>query len=187
MEKLLMAAITALAVSLIPLPSEPAPSSIVEVQAHSGIDSELVDYVQEQVSALPDVYEEAFIRLGWSYYVVDWDIATQVFNGMYSSVAGVTLTAPKEIYIEDRWSAVTIAPVHEFGHFVDYMYSDTNCRHVQEDFMSIYREEAQNSGFYDTPMEWFAELFCKVYVSPDEAKQRCPRGYNYIKNLEDTL
>lgn len=183
MLKLLQLALTALALQLVPFESTP----IVSVKAHAGIDTSIVDYVQTQISALPDIYERAFVDLGWVVYVVDWDIASNVFDGLYNSVAGVTLTVPKEIYLEDRISAVEIATVHEFGHFVDYMYGDNNSRHSTAEFMDIYRKEAKGSGFYDTPMEWFAELFSEVYVSPNTTKSVCPEGYAYIKSLEDNL
>lgn len=185
MRELLTIALTSIALSLCPAPAETEP--IVQVQAHSGIDGSLIQQAQSLIDCIPDVYLNKFQELGWSVYIVDWDINNEVFDGKYSSVAGVTLTASREIYIENRVTAVSLATVHEFGHFVDYMYSDTNCRHVQEDFQVIYEAEAKTSGFYDSQMEWFAELFAMTYLEPVETALVCPKGYRYIRSLEDNL
>jgi hypothetical protein len=166
----------------------------VTVIADGNVAQEFIDATQEYVDKLPGPFLEKFNELGWSIYVVTWDINQREFNGLYGSVAGVTCTAPKAIYIEDRMNAIDSATVHEFGHFVDYMYSDIDCRHGKADFVAIFNEECANSanaGFtaYDRSSirEWFAELFYRSYFYPEETKEHCPKGYQYMMDLENNL
>lgn len=164
---------------------------IVKVKAHDAIDKNLVDLCYEQLDCIPAVYLNKFNELGWSLYVVDWDINNTVLEGRYGSVAGVTVTATHDIYLEDREFAITDATIHEFGHFVDYMYDDLISQSSCEEFQSIYKEEKDNSNFgayaCSLSTEWFAELFWQVYTNPVETAIKCPRGYEFIKSLENKL
>lgn len=150
-----------------------------------GVNQYWVDEVNKTACDVPREVRKAFVELEWGMYCTYENLDNKFFGGTLGPVMGVTDLATKSIYFEDRADAVVEAPVHEFGHFIDFSQGVlTN----SSEYMSIYysetavfRESFPAIYYYDN-RELFAEGFEKYVYEPEKLNMYCPQLYAYIED-----
>ncbi len=138
-----------------------------------------------------------WIRLGfqdsqWSISVVDYDIATEDYEGkfMAGDVLGSTEYKERRIKILNDYKAAVNAPIHEMGHWFDWYIGFPSIN--SEDYLQIYEQEEQlyKDTFGPTcswdEHEFFAEGFWCYWRSPEALKKACPEFYSYLTDQLDT-
>lgn len=146
------------------------------------VDVQYVDIINDELSVVPINIIMLFKSNGWHLYVTDKNLSSTYFDNIFSSVKGVTDYDAKEIYIEDRGSAMD-SVVHEMGHAFDFM-----CGMVSNtvEFKDIYLSEEEifcdefNVNFYWDRKEFFAEGFYIYLIQAERLKNTCPLLYNII-------
>ena len=153
---------------------------------NDGVDEYWVDCVNQQMNLLPDFLLQKFVNSGWHMDVTSKNLDETYYGGQFGSVMGCTSYDEQVIHIEDRDNAVKEAPIHEFGHWLDYINGFvTN----SNEFMDIYYAEtdafksAFHVTFYYNNKELFAEGFWKYYTDANTLQSCCPRLYTFIKNV----
>jgi hypothetical protein len=154
------------------------------VEKDGNVADKYVKKVDKQLNKLPDKVVKKFKSSGWTIAVTDKNLAKTYFNGVYSSVRGVTIYSQKTILIEDRDAAVDNSPLHEMGHYVDFI---SGMASKTSEFKSIYKEECNtfkknipNASSVRDEMEFFATIFCYYYK--DSAKCT-PKAKAYVEQI----
>ena len=147
-----------------------------------------VTKVDKQLAKLPDKIVKSLKDNKWSIFVTDKNLAKTYFNGYYSSVRAVTIYSRKLILIEDRDAAVNNSPLHEVGHYVDFI---SGWSSKTPEFKAIYKEEVEafkknipNSGSVRDEQELFASIFCYYYMNSSKCT---PKAKAYVKSIIDKL
>lgn len=156
------------------------------------VDKRYVDRCKEALSQLPAQLCYLFVDYGWHFYVTDHDIAQTEFDGLYSSVKGVTDVQSLYIKVEDRDSATDSSTIlHEFGHFLDYC---CNFPSEREHFITLMEQEleaAGNMGMRCNPPnneEYFAESFFWYLTASEQMKDSIPLTWEFMRQcLTETV
>ncbi|WP_139241098.1 anthrax toxin lethal factor-related metalloendopeptidase [Anaerocolumna jejuensis] len=87
--------------------------------------------------------------------------------------------------------------VHEFGHFIDYTYSNgtylsnnSDFQALFEKFKSTYKESGSgaNAGYATSQAtEFFATTFKDYLLYSNKLKAQVPEVYSYMENLNKTV
>lgn len=152
-------------------------------EADGDVDEAWLDAIDERLSAIPSGVMQAFTDDGWRIFCTDKDIASYFYAGRFSRVKATTEYPLREIYVEDRLSAVDTAPVHEIGHYLDW-----HCGYVSytATFASVYARESAaylrefDDGSYYDEQELFANGFWKYIEEPGALADACPGLYALI-------
>ena len=153
------------------------------IEADGDVDQSFVDVANDSIDCLPEDLLSEFVSSGWRIYVTGMDIDSVLFGGKWGSVMGCTDYDTMTIYIEDRDVAVKEAPVHEIGHWFDYMHGRIS---QTSEFSTIYEEET--SAFYEAfdyyshyeQEELWAECFWKYFTDQETLSAYCPKTFSYI-------
>jgi hypothetical protein len=145
------------------------------------VSQSLINIANEELNKIPSNVLNKFESMGWHIYITDENIAKNYFDGVYSSVQGVTIYTERIILIENRESAIRNSVIHEMGHFLD---SVTRYSSYSDEFNEIYNNEVNtfksrivNSSCVRDTAEFFAETFFYMYKNPS----KCTEGaYNYV-------
>ena len=165
-------------------------SKILLCEIDGNVDPYYQEVVNDELQILPRKLLELFQNSNWRMYVTDKNIATYFLHGEYGSVMGCTDWGDHTIHYENREKAVKQATLHEFGHFLDcYL----NFLSSTSEYLNIYYDEtnafyqAFNVNFHYDYKEFFAEAFALYFKKPEKLQYYCPRMYNYLNNLIDSL
>ncbi len=158
--------------------------SSIQCQRDGNADGNIVDIVNQQISSVPAVVQNAFVENGWAIYVTDMNIGQTYYAGEYSQVMATTNYEEQRILIESRLDAAYESPIHEIGHWFDYYLGFPSSR---EEFAAIYN--AESGSFIRTygstcirdVMEFFAEGFWQYTVNPGRLQSVSPELYRFIK------
>lgn len=150
--------------------------------------SKVVNDVNFSLLTLPRWIRSAFRNSGWQLKVVDYDLATVDYEGEFAEgdVLGSTAYRDREIRILDEPKAAINAPIHEFGHWLDWYLGYPTMS--DEEYLLIYNEEQEQyrSSFGPTcswsEQEFFAEGFWCYWKSPESLKKVCPQFHGYLAN-----
>lgn len=138
---------------------------------------------------VPKSVRNAFAEDGWKFVLTDKSIAGTYYGTELGSIAGLTNTVDKIIYIEDRENAIRRATVHEFGHYVDVAYGWIS---TSDEWIEIYRSEKDklneigrigDGHTTSSATEYFAEVFQQAINYPETCKESAPQSYEYIMGL----
>lgn len=153
------------------------------------VDSVWLEEVEQELQDIPEGLLDEFQNQGWSMYVTDKDIDTVFFDGMYGSVMGVTLYEDRQIYIEDRETAVRESTQHEFGHFLDYISGTSGFLSDETWFQELYWAESAafcdeyQVTFYWDSREFFAEGFFQYFEDPERLREAAGGLYDVLDQL----
>lgn len=150
------------------------------------VDDVFVEKVNQELNKLPQNIKTAFLKDGWDIYVTDMDINLTYYDGKYGGVMGSTNYREGRILIEDREEAVTQAPLHEIGHWLDFHHgyiTDTN------PFLNVFASDYGSfvnaydiSTIYDRK-ELFAEGFWQYIINPQKLEMTAPNLYWFLKDI----
>lgn len=161
-------------------------SEDVSVDALCQGEDDVVESVNFTLLTLPRWVRTAFKDSGWSILVVDYDIAEVDYEGAFTAgdVLGSTAYKDREIRILDEPKAAVNAPIHEFGHWLDWVLGYPTMS--DEEYLSIYEEEQDDYKTNFGPscswneQEFFAEGFWCYWKSPEALKKICPKFHQYL-------
>lgn len=126
---------------------------------------------KEAFSLLPEEIKNTFIDDNWSIEFQD-----EIDAGKYS---GKCYYMKKKILLARNNSAIEKTVLHEFGHYIDYkLFFKSN----SDEWKLIYNIEKSKVREYaqSSPQEFFAEIFEKTMVNPEETKLNTPKAYKYM-------
>ena len=142
--------------------------------------------ISEIYNGLPEVVKNLFVNTDCTITEVDeiegapWAAGVFCFDGgMHYSAIEIVKDSPND-------KATTV--YHEFGHMLDYGY--TECFKSQsEEFMYIFSIERNNftvdDGLHEyyasSPAEYFAQAFAEYMIKPDRLRENTPMTYDYIE------
>lgn len=164
--------------------AEDLPFSVEGSVSHSMQNKQL-----EYWNRVPESVRNAFTEDGWEFVLTDKSIAGTYYGTELGSIAGLTNTVDKIIYIEDRENAIRRATVHEFGHYVDVAYGWIS---TSDEWIEIYRSEKDklneigrigDGHTTSSATEYFAEVFQQAINYPETCKESAPQSYEYIMGL----
>lgn len=152
-----------------------------------GVSKNIVDLVNKQLLLIPSDLLEDFSRSGWSMIATEEDLNDKFYEGEFDAVYGSTSYDNHEVSIANSVEAATDAPLHEFGHWLDWYLNYPSGSAL---FQSIYEEE--NKQFYSRfglhmhwdEKEFFAEGFDKFFTDRLKLETASPKLYSY---MADTL
>lgn len=131
-----------------------------------------IKIAEDEISKLPKNIVESFYKEKWSIQITNENLSKKFFNGAYKTVIGVTITASKQIYIQNNKNSIERSLIHEFGHYLDW-YSNYPSNNLE--FKQIYNKEVKafksritNSSCVSNEKEFFAHIF--YYSIKDESK-----------------
>lgn len=152
-------------------------------------DSEVADAVNQTLLTLPRWIRQAFIDSGWEMLVVDYDLATVDYAGQFKEgdVLASTAYKDRQVRILDNTKAAINSPVHEFGHWVDWLVGFPSM--YDKVYLDIYAGEAEDYREAFSPVcawneqEFFAEGFWCYWKSPEMLKKVCPEFHSFLSDL----
>lgn len=160
------------------------------IEPYGKVEMIYIEKCAETLSVIPSDILNAYAKQGWHFYITDEDLDKTMFNGMYGSVQGGADGINKFIKIEDRNKAVVQAPMHEFGHFLDYYDGSYT---IDEEFENIYSEEINKAkemgmkyGLINST-EYFADSFEFYIKDRERMKEYIPKTYEYIEQKINDL
>lgn len=162
------------------------------IQSQGNVDISNVKIANSYYMSIPSNVRNFIERNGLTIYVVDYNLAKKFYDGIYSSVMGVTVYEEKTIYLENRKNAVTNATVHEVGHLFDgalgYVSNYSDFMEVYNAEKDIFVEYGTTSKYASTnPVEYFAELFQQTILHPESCAKNSPMSYNYMVELINSV
>lgn len=132
---------------------------------------------------IPVNVRQYLINGGIQIYVTDTNLAKRFYDGIYSSIQGVTVYDTKTCYIEDREKCMSEAVIHECGHVFDSLLCYIT---MDSEFLDIYYEEKDLFGeayAATNPSEYFAESFQRFILDPEKSQKNTPNTYQFMMDL----
>lgn len=136
---------------------------------------------------IPSSVKQELIDDGWKFYLTAYEIQGRYYNGLVKgTIAGVTKSDSKTIYIKARGNATKRATCHEIGHAFDCLHGYLSST---SEFNRIYQDEQYTFKQYDdigdghctsSASEYFAETFRTYCYSPSTLKSSAPRTYDFL-------
>lgn len=194
----LMLLVTSSCAVQVDVPSEETPPSNLpyslmepiqmDVDALCQGEGKVVDSVNFTLLTLPRWIRKSFQDTGWSIMVVDYDLATVDYAGYFApgDVLGSTIYKDREIRILNEPKASVNAPIHEFGHWLDWILGYPTMS--GEEYLRIYEEEQDAYMTHFGPacswneQEFLAEGFWCYWKSPEALRKVCPQLYQYLND-----
>ena len=157
-------------------------------------DSTLKRKIKKYFSKIPENLLDRFNQSGWRITITTKNIADTYYEGEdIGSICGLTITEKKHIVYEANASKFRRNVLHEFFHYVDYT---NGWLSIKEEWQEIYQVEknklkvtdGSSYTFYKkNAQEYFAEAFQEYFYNPNGVASKCPKTYQYIKNLLETF
>lgn len=152
-------------------------------------DSEVAGAVNQTLLTLPRWIRQAFTDSGWEMLVVDYDLATVDYAGQFQEgdVLGSTAYKDRQVRILDNAKAAINSPIHEFGHWLDWLVGSPSM--YDNLYLDIYASEAESYREAFSPVctwneqEFFAEGFWCYWKSPEMLKKVCPKFHSFLSDL----
>ena len=149
---------------------------------------ENIKTAEEQISKLPKNIVDRFYEKKWRKQITNENLSNKFFDGAYKTVIGVTVTASKQIYIQNNKNSIQKSLIHEFGHYIDW---HSNYPSNNLEFKQIYNKEVKtfkskitNSSCVSNEKEFFAHTF--YYSIKDESKCT-PRALELIQRYVNNI
>ncbi len=154
------------------------------IHAEGTVPVSRLNTLNNKLSIIPDELINSFRNNGWKIIVTNRDIGQFLFDGAKGVCAGTT-TENNTIYIANTDHAVNTAPVHEFGHYMDFVITGTSDR---EDFYNIYTSEETklksafgfNRSDVGNVMEYYASCLDAYCTDTEKMQQVAPQSYQVI-------
>ena len=168
-----------------PAPQPPADASGYEFDVEGSVSSELLNYMNSYYQKIPSNVKEAIRNKGWRVCLTTASLKDRY--GYSGSIAGITDSKAKGIFVEARKNAIRRATIHEVGHFVDWI---TGWSSRTEEFLAIYDAERGSFNEQDkvdnhntgNSTEFFAEIFNQMILYPEICSSSAPMAYTYVMN-----
>jgi len=171
------------------------------ITENNGADDYYVSLCNETLQELPEWLLGQFEDSGWTIMVTSEDINDVYLDGRYSAgegnVNGATVYGLERIVITDSIQAASTAPVHEMGHWLDYITAPDGLSFSSdsEEFISLYDEEAEDfiatfgiaNPDSDNRQELCADLFRYYWTEPGKLERKCPGLYAWMDELVGEL
>ena len=160
-----------------------------KVEFEDEVSKKVIDEANTYWNSVPYNIRKYLIKNGWKVCITNKNLQEEYYEGRYNSVAGVTLSNEKQIYLENRLSAINISMIHEVGHAVDLT---KQCLSKKQDFIKIYNEEVGNyvnlenknmDHINGDSMEYFAEAFNQTILYDKRYEKHAQKTYDYMQNL----
>lgn len=153
---------------------------------------ELKNMLNNQLKLIPKKILNEFYNSNFDIVLTNKSISKNYYHGsIKGSIAGLFSCPDNKIYIETRKNAINKATLHEFGHFLDYLYDSIS---FSDEFIKIYEEEKNLLNVYSVDghyksnnQEFFGEVFKEVIKNPSKTKKEVPKSYNFIMNCINNL
>lgn len=151
-----------------------------------GVKSEVVDCANRCWATVPTWLQQRFIDSGWKVVLSGTNLSARY--GYSVSIAGLTCSGEKTIYLDNRTRAVERAFMHELCHFLDYSYGWPS---GTDEFENIFNAEktryADLNGVGDghttsNVREYFASVVSDMIIYGADKIGDIPETYNYIMN-----
>ena len=146
-----------------------------------------IQQAQKEWNRIPAHIRNGLISSGWQFILTAYEIQGRYYHGpVKGTIAGLTKTGSKTIYIKARGNATKRAVCHEVGHAFDSLVGYVS---NTSEFGDIYEQEKYTFKEYDSigdghnissQNEYFAEAFKTYCYSPSVLKQTAPRTYVYL-------
>lgn len=93
--------------------------------------------------------------------------------------------------IHTGWDSIKKTVLHEYGHYLDYLYGwtlsdNTEFIQITKKEESRYRNEQKRNNLRD-PKEYFAESFADYLILASKLKEEAPETYQYMKQIIDDI
>lgn len=156
----------------------------------NGVNKGVIDAVNEELLIVPEGLRNSFANSSWSIIVTNDDLNEKYYNNIYDSVSGSTSYKEKVIYISNSLEAAKSATLHEFGHWLDWLYDFPS---QDNNFLNIYNKEegnfytAFNLSIHWDEREFFAEGFECFFTDRMKLKKECPELYEYMSTILQDL
>lgn len=156
------------------------------VQKDGEVDDKYMSMIYRELNYLPDSILNLLKSHNVKIYITTKNLATEFFNGEYTSVRGVAVYESDAIYIEDREKACRGATLHECGHLYSGYKNDVD---MSSEFIRLYNEEKDSFALLasqhciSSSTEYFAEVFEKYFKCYDELKRLCPMTTQFMEEL----
>lgn len=160
------------------------------VYSDGEVDDKYIQLVCNELSLLPNKVLQFFEDNNMKIYVTTKNIASEIMNGQYKSLQGITFYDKNIIYIEDREIACKEATLHECGHLFNKYMGYVVRTNVLQDIYTAEKVSFQKiSDEYSVSNidEYFAETFLMYFKNNKQLELNCPRTNDYIKGLLDQL
>lgn len=162
------------------------------IGGEGNVDAGLLSLAQNYFSKIPRNVVNFLEASEVHIYITDTNLADRFFAGQYSSVMGCTVYAEKNIYIEDRNSAVKSSIIHETGHIIDYLCGWASssaefqdCYILEKDsFVEVGKQDNNNTSSIS---EFFAEVWNQIVLHPESCRASAPGSYEYVLNVMNGL
>lgn len=158
------------------------------------LDLKTVNEVKSWLAFVPNKVIDRFYQDGWTLVLTD---ELTYIDGK-SGYTGLCNYDNRLIGVKSNLYGLSqITMLHEFGHFVDYTYSNYSFLSNNADFQILYNKykatyveiapRAQKGYATSNAKEFFATTFEEYYLYSDKLKEQVPDVYAYIGNLNKTV
>ncbi|MCD8109056.1 MAG: hypothetical protein LUE14_03005 [Clostridiales bacterium] len=168
---------------------------------NEGVDDSIMELCGQTLSVLPGWVKTKVALSGWTFAVTPEDINSRYLGSKYDTetvtVSGAALYGEQKIVVAGTEEACMSAPLHEIGHWCDWITADGAGEFSSEsgEFEAIYAEEAEafisvfglGSVDTDSRQELCADLFKYYWMEPEELLATCPGLYAWMDELVGEL
>lgn len=140
------------------------------------------------LSLIPQNMFNVLKNNNWTITITTDNIAKTHYQGIYSSIMGVTIYNEKTIYVEDRNNAIKGAIIHECAHAYD---KEMNFISSNQEWINVLNKdtlgfEILTNGYThwktDNSEAW-AEAVQLCYQDQKIFQKHCPNMYAYIRGI----
>ena len=151
------------------------------ITAEPGVSSRLFSRAQQIYQSLPSGVRNVFEKDGWRI-VISGEKLSKRFGYSYS-IAGLTISGEKTVYLDNRESAINKALIHEIGHAIDAW---SNFPSQNPAFAQLMRQETLYTPDGDgrgstNARECFANAFQYMMQYGNQYESYSPRIYEFVR------
>lgn len=153
-----------------------------------------IDYKEEDIetlmngiSKIPNAVIQLFYADGGYYYFTSTKKLNELHKNInpsgyrYSAsfVANIAKDNPCMMFLSTDQGTLDEDVIHEFGHYIDYKTSISKTKVWEEEYKKYFKDFELNE-YYDSPNEFFAEVYHMYRMDPKKVYEISPSIYKYL-------